>query len=89
MLRWWMFIEEFGLFIPGEINMCADYFSQIELDPKILKEKSAGPTEKLNLEESLFQDIISDNLRLAECCVNVADNDILPLDYNRIAFEKH
>ena len=97
MLRWRMYIEEFGPqlhFIPGEVNTCADYFSRIEMDAKILEEKSAGPSAARNFEESSFQDLIWDDLRLAECFVhlpwsemfiNVADNAIFPLDYNRIA----
>ncbi|GFH58269.1 hypothetical protein CTEN210_14745 [Chaetoceros tenuissimus] len=97
MLRWRMYIEEFGPqlhFIPGEVNTCADYFSRMEVDNKILEEKSNGPSTKRNLEESFFQDLIFDDLRLAECFanlplsemfINVAENAIFPLDYNRIA----
>ena len=100
MLRWRVFIEEFGPilhFIPGEQNTCADYFSRIGMSDSILEEKS-GPKECLCPEDSYYQDLINDDLDLAtclyfhplieECMINVEVDSNFPFNFQVLQQEQ-
>jgi len=91
MLRWRMYIEEYGPilhFIEGEMNTCADYFSRMELDDEIMKEKE-GPSVRVDQEDSLFQDLIYDDCLMAEhldyeCFINIPVGTVYPMSYRSI-----
>ena len=76
-------------YIEGELNTCADYFSRVELDEKMMAEESRGPSIKVDEEDSLYQDLIFDDSVMAshlnhESFINMHVGTVYPMSHQAI-----